>query len=614
MKNLKLTTLLSVVLWGSFLSVAQAGAGTEHLQKEFQKDCQKLIETQGHENDNRRFDRLVKLYWDYQMTVSPEFATYVGDDRFYSQNAQWTDLSRAAIETRKKDAECALKATLSLSRKSLHETLNYDLFLRSAKMAVEGNRFPSELMPISQMGGVQQDVPNMLTQMTTAKVSDFENILSRLDKTPILIEQTIALMKEGVERKIVLPKITLRDVPQQILNVIPDKVEASALYQPFAAIHLDISAEQKTRLQTAARKVILEKVYPAYRKLHQFFVETYLPAARESLGWESLPDGKAWYQFAVKATTTTDLKPDEIHALGLSEVERIHKEMLQVKDQIGFSGSLKEFSEFLNSDSRFFYTSAEELLRGYRDIAKRIDPELAHVFGKLPRNPYGIKPVPAFAEKSQSTAYYEGGSVKAGRPGYFVANTYDLKSRPKWGMESLTLHEAVPGHHLQISLAQEMENVPEFRKYGDSTAFVEGWGLYAESLGKELGMYQDLYSYYGRLTFEIWRACRLVVDTGIHHLGWTRDQSIQYMIDNTGKAGHDIEVEVDRYIVWPGQALAYKIGELTFQRLKKNAKQQLGERFDLRKFHDALLSDGTLPLDVLEKKMKAWTDHASLSN
>jgi uncharacterized protein (DUF885 family) len=319
-----------------------------------------------------------------------------------------------------------------------------------------------------------------------------------------------------------------------------------------------------------------------------------------------LPDGRAWYAYNARVTTTTTMTPQQIHELGLSEVKRILGEMDKVIAAVGFKGSFGEFMDFLRKDPRFFYTNADDLLRGYRDICKRADPELARLFGKLPRLPYGVLAVPAYAEKSQTTGYYQGGSLEAGRPGYYFANTYALDTRPKWEMEALTLHEAVPGHHLQIALAQEMENIPDFRKRGHYTAFVEGWGLYAESLGTEMGFYKDPYMNFGRLVYEMWRAIRLVVDTGIHDLGWSRQQAIDYFLANASKNEHDVTVEVDRYIVWPGQALAYKIGELKIKELRAYATKELGDKFDMRQFHDQVLGSASVPLDILETRIKEW--------
>jgi uncharacterized protein (DUF885 family) len=326
-----------------------------------------------------------------------------------------------------------------------------------------------------------------------------------------------------------------------------------------------------------------------------------------------LPDGKDWYTYLVRQYTTTNLTPDEIHNIGLSEVKRIRDEMTKLIASTGFQGTFDEFNDFIRTDSQFFFTTPEDLLAAYRDICKRTDPELIRLFGHLPRLPYGVKPVPAYAEKSQTTAYYEGGSLEAGRPGYFFANTYDLASRPKWEMVALSLHEAVPGHHLQISIAQELEDLPEFRRRGWYTAYGEGWGLYSESLGEEMGLYDDPYAKYGQLSYEMWRAIRLVVDVGMHYKGWSRQQAIDYFLANVGKAEHDIIVEVDRYIVWPGQALAYKIGELKIKELRAFAAKELGDSFDIRAFHDQILGSGPLPLNILEPQIKDWVSKQKLN-
>jgi uncharacterized protein (DUF885 family) len=348
------------------------------------------------------------------------------------------------------------------------------------------------------------------------------------------------------------------------------------------------------------------EVVPAYRTLHDYLVKTYIPSARETTGWRDLPNGRNWYAHLVRHYTTTDLTPKQIHDLGLSEVRRIRAEMEKGKEQAGFRGTLAEFFEFLRTDPQFFFTKREDLLVGYRDIAKRIDPELVRVFGKLPRLPYGVIAIPAHIEVSQTSAYYQLGSPQAARPGYFYVNTYSLNSRPKWEMEALALHEAVPGHHLQIALAQELEGLPEFRRHSEFTAFIEGWALYAESLGEEMGFFANPYSKLGQLTFEMWRAIRLVVDTGLHEFGWSRQQAIDFFKENSPKPEHDIIVEVDRYLVSPGQALAYKIGELKIKELRAAASRELGQRFDLRSFHDEVLGQGALPMGVLEARINAW--------
>ena len=342
--------------------------------------------------------------------------------------------------------------------------------------------------------------------------------------------------------------------------------------------------------------------------MHDYLAGTYLPACRESIAALALPNGAANYAFRIRVETTTNLTSQQIHEIGLAEVKRIHAEMEKVIASVGFKGSFHDFTEFLRTDARFFYDKPDDLVNAYRIIAKRIDPELAHLFGKLPRLPYGVCVIPDFKAPSQTTAYYQDGAPSAGRPGCYFVNTYKLDARPKWEMEALTLHESVPGHHLQISLAQELADVPEFRRHVGYTAFVEGWALYGESLGEELGMYKDPYSKFGQLSYEMWRAVRLVVDTGMHSLGWTRQQAIDYFRENTGKTDQDVTSEIDRYIVWPGQALAYKIGQLKIRGLRAEAEKKLGTKFDVRKFHDAVLEDGAVPLSVLEAHMMHWMD------
>lgn len=556
-------------------------------------------------SDSDRLHRLFEIDWDRGLHESPEFATSVGypglDDR-------WTDVSEAAIEKRKAENRWPLSVINVIDRAKLLERdqLNYDLFKRDLELDIEGDQFPGELLAISQLGGVQQGVAQVIDQMQKGSVKNYEDMLSRLRAVPKLVDQNIELLKRGIAKGVTQPKVTLRDVPQQILNLIPDDPLKSALLRPFTEFPESIPAPERERLRTAAIGIYRKQLVPAYRKLHGFVVEKYLPAARESVAFSALPDGAKWYAFGVRQHTTTNLTPQEIHEIGQREVKRIRGEMDRVISEAKFEGSFEEFSNLLRSDPQFLYKNPEELLAGFRDIAKRIDPELARLFGKLPRLTYGVKAIPAYAEESAPAAYYDGGSVKAGRPGWFYANTSNLASRPKWQMECLTLHEAVPGHHLQISLAQEMDEGPEFRKYSGYTAFIEGWGLYAESLGDELGLYKTAYSKFGALTFEMWRAVRLVVDTGIHAMGWSREQALEFMLQNTPKDLHESTVEIDRYIVWPGQALAYKIGQLKLRELRADATRELGSKFDIRSFHDALLANGALPLDVLETRMKEW--------
>ncbi len=584
---------------------AQAGPPARKSPEDFSREWSRLAAARG--NDAARLKELLEVTWRWQMTESPEFATIVG---YLGQNARWTDNSLAAIARRQSQTQEPLKVLKSIDRVTLKpsDRLDYDLFRKGIEESIEGARFKREYLPITQLGGVQQGAAQILAMAPTATVADYEDILARLEALPQDIDHTIVLMNKGLEAGITPSKVTLRDVPDQVSNQIVDDAMRSSLLVPFTRVPETIPAVEGERLRAAAARIYRDQVRPAYEKLRTFLVETYIPRCRESIGMSELPDGAAWYAYNVRLQTTTDLTPEKIHAIGLSEVKRIRSEMDAVIAQVKFDGSFADFCDFLRTDKRFFFKDPQMLVMTYRDISKRADPGLIKLFGRLPRLPYGVVPVPSYAEKSQTTAYYEPGSLQAGRPGLYFVNTYDLHSRPKWEMEALSLHEAVPGHHLQIALQEEIPGLPEFRKYGGYTAFVEGWALYAESLGPELGMYEDPYSRFGQLTYEIWRAIRLVVDTGLHAQGWTRQQAIDFFKENSAKTEHDIEVEVDRYIVDPGQALAYKLGELKIKELRAYAAARLGTRFDIRAFHDEVLSQGGLPLDVLDARLRAWVD------
>lgn len=553
-------------------------------------------------------DRLWKLfdeYWANKMREYPEWATSVG---FPGQNGRWTDMSLAAIERRKKELNAPIAALKSIDRAKLskEDQLNYDLFDYGLNMSLKESRFPNELMPINQLQGVQEAPANTLVQNPQNTIQDYDDIVSRLRGIAASVDQSIELMKVGVNKGVTPPQVTLRDVPQQIQNQIVEDPMKSPLLEAFKKLPADFPEAEKTRLKDAAVSAYTSSIKPAYQKLHKYFTEEYLPKTRTSLACSELPNGKEWYAFNVHQITTTDLTPAQIHERGQQEVKRIRGEMEKLIAETGFKGNFADFSKYLRTDPKFFYTNAEELLAGYRDIAKRVDPQLMKQFGKLPRLQYGVEPIPAFNEKSQPTAYYRPGSLKFGRAGMFLANTYNVGTRPKWEMEALTLHEAVPGHHLQIAISQELEKVPDFRKHEGYTAFVEGWGLYAESLGHDMEMYKDPYSRYGQLTYEMWRAIRLVLDTGIHSMGWTRQQAIDFFKDNSSKSEHDITVEVDRYIVWPGQATAYKIGQMFIKDLRQDAKKELADNFNVRDFHDVVLRNGAVPLDVLKTQVEDW--------
>jgi len=461
-------------------------------------------------------------------------------------------------------------------------------------------------MPIDQMGGIQIGFPNLVEVTPFRNQIDFDNYLKRLSLFPQHIEQIINLMQEGIKENIVHPKIVLQKVPDQILTQHQIAVEKSPFYKPFKENISVLPESLRSTYRNKGQTTIQENIFTSYKKLYDFFLYKYLPNSRENISAASLPNGNRFYEFKVKSYTTTNKTPQEIHEIGLSEVLRIRTEMDKIIKKVGFVGSFNDFISYLRSNADFYYNKPDDLLDGYRTICKKADPELAKLFGKLPRLSYGVKPIPDFQAPASPTAYYYSGSLKAGRPGYFWANTYMLNTRPKYEMEALSLHEAVPGHHLQISISQELENVPEFRKHGGFTAFSEGWGLYAEKLGEEMGFYKDPYSKFGQLTYEMWRACRLVVDTGMHAFEWSRERAIKYMSDNTAKTQNDIVVEIDRYIAWPGQALAYKIGELRILELRSLAEITMGDKFDVRGFHDVVLGSGAVPLDVLERHVKEY--------
>jgi uncharacterized protein (DUF885 family) len=566
-----------------------------------------------------KFRTYLEADWKRWMEEYPEIATLVG---FPGQNKRWVDDSPAGIERRKKHLAESLAELKAISRDGLPapEQLNYDLYLQLLEGSQQGLQYgddplpfrfvvPHSLwMPINQMEGVQQEAASTLTNMPHHSVAEYEVVLERLKVLPALVDQQVELLKAGLAKKYMPAKIASRDVPKQIADLIPTDPMSSALLQPFTEFPAGFPEAERARLTDQAKKTYTASVRPAFQRLHDYFTSTYLSACRDNIAATSLPDGTAAYAFHVRWQTTTGLTPKQIHEIGLSEVKRIRADMDKIIATTGFKGSFHDFTEFLRTDAQFYYDKPEDLVNGYRIIAKRIDPELAHEFGKLPRLPYGICTIPDFKAPSQTTAYYQSGSPAVGRPGCYFVNTYNLHARPKWEMEALSLHESVPGHHLQIALAQELEDVPEFRKHVGYSAFVEGWALYGESLGEELGLYKDPYSKFGQLTYEMWRAVRLVVDTGMHSMGWSREQAIQFFKDNTGKTDQDITVEVDRYIVWPGQALAYKLGQLKIRELRTEAEKRLGTKFDVRAFHDAVLEQGAVPLTVLQPHLRHWID------
>ena len=555
--------------------------------------------------------------WKYWMAQYPETATLIG---YPGQNARWTDYSPNAIESRNTYLKKSAARLGSIDSASLpaNEQLNYTLYRDLLQTAVEGLQFHNDaipirsvapanlMMPMNQMDGIQQGIPRLMASMPAATREDYENIIARLQGVATAMDQTIALMEKGMAAGMTPPAITLRDLPGQAqAQAVLDPIQ-SPMLEAFTRFPDGIAEVDRAALRARAVQAYEQSVRPGFTKLHAFLTTRYLPACRQTVGVDALPNGSAMYAYNVRWHTTTAMTPKEIHEIGLAEVKRIRAEMDKVITAAGFTGSYADFVTFLRTDPQFYFTDAASLLTGYRDIAKRADPELAHLFGRLPQTPYGVKPVPDAIAPSQTTAYYDPGAFVVGRPATMFANTYKLDARPKWEMEALTLHEAVPGHHLQISIAQELQGLPEFRKNSSYTAFVEGWGLYAESLGGEMGLYTNPYSKFGQLTYEMWRAVRLVVDTGLHSMGWTRDQAIAFFSTNAAKTPQDITVEVDRYIVWPGQALGYKIGQLKIRDLRAWSTRELGPRFDIRTFHDVVLGEGAVPLDGLERRIQAW--------
>ncbi|MBL8844071.1 MAG: DUF885 domain-containing protein [Planctomycetes bacterium] len=579
---------------------------------DFARRCHEIVARPG-VAPGERLAELLRATWAWEMEEFPERATWHG---FPGQNHRFSDRSRAAIERRRGDLAAPLSAARALPRAELSaaDQLNLDLFVRECEQSIEESRWPFELLCITQMDGVHQDPVQLLAAAPAATAKDRADLIARLAALPTLIDQSLELLREGLARGVTPPQMTLRDVPAQIAALLPSEPLESPLLAPIVDAAALADAQETgaaargagERLKREAAALLRERIAPRLRALHDFVEQRYLPGARTTTAWRDLPDGEAWYAFKVREQTTTRLTPREIHQIGLDEVARLRAALEATVRASGFAGDFAAFCDFLRTDPRFYCTSAEQLLSEYRDFCKRVDPQLVKLVKKLPRLPYGVCEVPAFSAESQTMAYYLPGSHEAGRPGWFYANTSKLESRPRWEMEALSLHEAVPGHHLQLALAAELD-LPDFRRHGGCNAYVEGWALYSEALGYEMGFYQDAYSRFGQLSYEMWRAIRLVVDTGLHALGWTRQQALDYFAANTGKPLHDITVEVDRYIVWPAQALSYKLGELAIWKLRRAAQQQLGARFDLRDFHDELLGEGALPLDLLEQRMTAWT-------
>ncbi len=553
---------------------------------------------------------LVEEYFDSQLELLPMSATAIGDYRFDDRLDETTSpgfrekalaMQRAFLDRARRIDAAALSPSARIT---------WDIFVAEREHALAGQRFPEELMPLNQMSGLPMELAMYGSgsgPQPFVTVRDYERFLARMRQFPRWVDGAIALMREGMARGITVPRPAMAKVLPQLRDIAAaPRLEENLFWAPIDGLPAGIPDLERQRLAALYREALTREVLPAYRRLADFIERDYLPAARTTVGWYALSDGEAWYRWRVREATTLDKPPEEIHALGLAEVARIRGEMTRVKEQVGFEGDLEAFFRHLEEDPKFYFSSEAELLGAYRDVKQRIDALLPKLFSDFPRADYEIRAVEPFRAASAAGGSYQSPSADGTRPGIFYINTYNLKAQPRFGLETLSLHEAAPGHHFQIAIQQELTDLPRFRRFNNYVSYAEGWALYAESIGKELGMFTDPYQWYGRLSDEMLRAMRLVVDTGLHSKWWTREQAIQYMLDNSSLAESDVTAEVERYIVWPGQALGYKLGQLHISALRARAQQELGAKFDVREFHSQVLRDGAVPMDVLTTKLDRW--------
>src|SRR5688572_20214274 len=558
---------------------------------------------------DKALDSLVEEYFEKQLELSPMSATAIGDSRYDDRLDESTNPgfreSQLAIERAFLDRARVIEpANLSVSSR-----VTYEIFVGEREQALAGQPFREDYLPLNQMNGLPMDLAvygSGSGPQPFRTAQDYDRFLKRMREFPRWCDGAISLMRTGMSRGITLPRPAVAKVVPQLRDIVTPTAEASIFWGPVAAMPAGIPEAERARITRAYREALQREVLPAYGRLADFFERDYLPAARSTVGWSDLADGAAWYRWRIRASTTMDLPPAQIHEVGLAEVARIRGEMLRVKEQVGFRGDLDAFFKNLEEDPQFYFTSEQELLAAYQDAKRRIDALLPKLFSDFPKADYEVRPVEPFRAQSAAGASYQAPSADGTRPGIFYINTFNLKAQPRFGVETLSLHEAAPGHHFQIAIQQELTELPRFRRFNNYVSYAEGWALYAESIGKELGVFTDPYQWYGRLSDEMLRAMRLVVDTGLHSKGWTREQAIQYMLDNSSMAESDVTAEVERYIVWPGQALGYKLGQLHITALRGKAQAALGPAFDVRKFHSQVLRDGAVSMDVLTAKIDRW--------
>lgn len=550
-------------------------------------------------------NRLFSDAWEFELREAPLFATRFGDHRWDDQLSRESlaDQQRRLAERRRYFARWQQIDRTQLSRP---DRINYDIFGRLLQDDLAEADAHAYLMPITNRSGFHTSFPELPRDVPLRTTKDYEHYIARLRAFSQHTDDHIELMRAGIEKHFVLPAVVLEGYEDTIAAHIVDDPTKSLLFAPLRSFPDRVAESERQRLISAAREAIQQHVVPSYRKFYEFMKTEYVPACRGSISASELPNGREYYRHRVRMYTTLDITPEQVHETGLAEVKRIRQEMEAIIRKVGFQGDFAAFVEHLRNDPRFYADTPEQLLKEVTIVLKRMDGALPHLFKTLPRMPYGIREVPPYLAPKTTTAYYQQPAGDGSQAGFYYVNTFNLKARPLYEIEALSLHEAVPGHHLQIALQQELTNIPHFRRFAGVTAFIEGWGLYAERLGLEVGFYQDPYSDFGRLTYEMWRACRLVVDTGMHYLGWSREQAIQFMANNTALSLHNITAEVDRYISWPGQALAYKTGELKIRELRRLAETELGDEFDIREFHDVVLGSGAVPLSVLDENVREF--------